>query len=124
MARKDRPFLCHLVTALERKTAKRRPISGIRIPSFEQAAHLPALGTAASKIEQLLDSDGLMALSFEHPEVFFAHARSHSVPLSVLDVSMPETSGLEVQARLHEVSPDQSTPTLPKNLRSLHERQF
>ena len=57
-------------------------------------------------IERLLDSDGLKALSFEDAEVFFAHARSHSVHLAVLDVWMPETSGLQVQARLREVSPD------------------
>lgn len=57
-------------------------------------------------IEQLLDSDGLMALSFEDAEDFLAHARSHAVSLVVLDVWMPKTSGLEVQARLHEVSPD------------------
>ena len=57
-------------------------------------------------IVQLLDSDGLKALSFEDAEAFFAHARSHAVPLAVLDVWMPETSGLEVQARLREVSPD------------------
>ena len=57
-------------------------------------------------IERLLDSDGLKALSFEDAEVFFAHARSHSVHLAVLDVWMPETSGLQVQARLREVSPN------------------
>jgi FixJ family two-component response regulator len=55
---------------------------------------------------QLLDSDGLMALTFENAEDFLAHARSHPVPLAVLDVWMPGTSGLEVQARLNEVSPD------------------
>jgi FixJ family two-component response regulator len=57
-------------------------------------------------IEQLLDSDGLRAQSFEDAEVFFAYARSHAVPLAVLDVWMPETSGLQVQARLREVSPN------------------
>ena len=56
-------------------------------------------------IEQLLDSDGLTALSFEDAESFFAHVRSYSVHVTVLDVCMPETSGLEVQARLHEMSP-------------------
>jgi two-component system nitrogen regulation response regulator GlnG len=56
-------------------------------------------------IEQLLDSDGLLALSFEDAEDLLAHARSHAVPLAVLDVWMPETSGLEVHARLNEVSP-------------------
>ena len=57
-------------------------------------------------IEQLLDSDGLKAQSFEDAEDFFAHARSHAVCLAVLDIWMPKTSGLEVQARLREVSPD------------------
>src|SRR5208283_6157125 len=57
-------------------------------------------------IVQLLDSDGQKAQSFEDAEVFFAHARSHPVPLALLDVWMPETSGLQVQARLREVSPD------------------
>src|SRR5580700_2677406 len=57
-------------------------------------------------IEQLLDSDGLKAQSFEDAEVFFAYARSHAVTLALLDVWMPKTSGLQVQARLREVSPD------------------
>jgi FixJ family two-component response regulator len=57
-------------------------------------------------IEQLLDSDGLMALSFEDAEDFLAHAGSHPVSLVVLDVWMPETSGLQVQARLRVVSPN------------------
>jgi FixJ family two-component response regulator len=57
-------------------------------------------------IVQLLDSDGLKARSFEDAEVFFAHARSHAVPLALLDVWMPETSGLQVQTLLREVSPE------------------
>ena len=57
-------------------------------------------------IERLLDSDGLKALSFEDAEVFFAHARSRAVRLAVLDVWMPEVSGLQVQARLRNESPD------------------
>jgi FixJ family two-component response regulator len=55
---------------------------------------------------QLLDSEGLEAESFEEPEDFLAHARNHAVSLAVLDVWMPKTSGLEVQARLLELSPD------------------
>ena len=67
------------------------------------------LGDDASvrhSIEQLLDSDGLKAQSFEEAEDFLTHARSNSVSLAVLDVWMPKTSGLEVQARLLELSPD------------------
>jgi FixJ family two-component response regulator len=56
-------------------------------------------------IVQLLDSDGLKARSFEDAEDFLAHARSHAVALAVLDVWMTKTSGLDVQARLREVSP-------------------
>jgi FixJ family two-component response regulator len=59
-----------------------------------------------NSIEQLLDSDGLKAQSFEDAEVFFSHARSHAVPLALLDVWMLKTNGLEVQARLRTVSPD------------------
>jgi FixJ family two-component response regulator len=57
-------------------------------------------------IVQLLDSDGLKGLSFEDAEVFFSHVHSHTVPLALVDMWMPETSGLQVQARLHEMSPD------------------
>jgi two-component system response regulator FixJ len=59
-----------------------------------------------NSIVQLLDSDGLTAESFGEAEVFFAHARSHAVSLALVDVWMPETSGLQVQARLREVSPE------------------
>ena len=58
-----------------------------------------------NSIEQLLDSDGLNAQSFEDAEDFLAYARSHAVPLAILDVWMPKTSGLEVQAQLRMVSP-------------------
>jgi DNA-binding NtrC family response regulator len=57
-------------------------------------------------IQQLLDSDGLIALTFKNARDFLAHACSCPVSLAVLDVWMPETNGLEVQARLNQVSPD------------------
>jgi two-component system response regulator FixJ len=59
-----------------------------------------------NSIVELLDSDGLTAESFEDAEVFFAHARSHAVSLALVDVWMPEPSGLQVQARLRELSPE------------------
>jgi len=55
--------------------------------------------------EQLLDSDGLTAKSFQDEEDFLAYARSHTVAVAVLDMRIPGTSGLEVQARLNEISP-------------------
>jgi len=56
-------------------------------------------------IEQLLDSDGLQAVSFDRADDLLAYVRKHVVLLAVLDVWMPETGGLEVQAQLNEVSP-------------------
>ena len=75
-------------------------------PQPESICILDDDASVRHSIEQLLDSDGLRAQSFEDAEVFFAHARSHAVPLALLDVWMPETSGLEVQARLQALSPD------------------
>jgi FixJ family two-component response regulator len=59
-----------------------------------------------NSIVQLLDSDGLKAQSFENVEVFFAHARSNAISLALVDVWIPESNGLRVQARLREVSPE------------------
>ena len=58
-----------------------------------------------SSIEHLLDSDGLSAQTFERADDFLAHATRHPVTLAVLDVWLPEASGLAVQQRLREVSP-------------------
>jgi FixJ family two-component response regulator len=59
-----------------------------------------------NSIEQLLDSDGLKAQSFEDTDDFLTYTRSHAVPFAVLDVWMPKISGLEVQKRLQVVSPN------------------
>jgi len=58
-----------------------------------------------NSIVQLLDSDELKAEGFEDAEDFLAHARNHTVSVAVLDVWMSKMSGLEVQARLRNVSP-------------------
>jgi len=58
-----------------------------------------------NSIEQLLDSEGLKPQSFEDAEDFLTYARSHAVPLAVLDVWMPKMSGLEGQKQLQVVSP-------------------
>jgi two-component system response regulator FixJ len=59
-----------------------------------------------SSLEQLLDSDGFPALTFDNPEQFLAYVEEHCVQLAVLDVWMPKMNGIEVQERLHELSPD------------------
>jgi FixJ family two-component response regulator len=38
--------------------------------------------------------------------MFLAYAQDHTVKLAMLDVWMPATNGIEVQERLHELSPD------------------
>ena len=59
-----------------------------------------------SSIKHLLDSDGLTAQTFERGDDFLAHATGHKVALAILDVWLPDSSGLVIQGRLHEVSPD------------------
>jgi FixJ family two-component response regulator len=58
-----------------------------------------------SSLQELLDSDGLEARTFNSPDQFLAYAKAHAVELAILDVWMPETNGIEVQDRLHELSP-------------------
>ena len=58
-----------------------------------------------SSIERLLDSDGLSARTFQRAADFLAYAAQHAVALAVLDVWLPEASGLAVQQQLREESP-------------------
>jgi FixJ family two-component response regulator len=58
-----------------------------------------------NSLRELLDSDGWEARTFDNPELFLAYARDHPVKLAVLDVWLPQTTGIEVQERLREVSP-------------------
>src|SRR5271165_56331 len=94
------------------RTSYARKVTWIRTgvqPMLAQPQSICILDDAASvrhSIEQLLDSDGLTAQSFEDAAVFLAYVRSHAVPLALLDVWMAEISGLEVQARLQVVSPE------------------
>jgi FixJ family two-component response regulator len=59
-----------------------------------------------SSLQELLESDGFEAETFDKPEEFIAYVREHAVKLVVLDVWMPDTNGLEVQEQLRELSPD------------------
>jgi FixJ family two-component response regulator len=58
-----------------------------------------------SSLQELLDSDGFEAWTFDSPDQFLAYAKEHAVKLAILDVWMPETNGIEVQERLSELSP-------------------
>jgi FixJ family two-component response regulator len=54
---------------------------------------------------RLLDSVGRKVESFTDPVTFLEHAATHCPDLAIIDILMPEMSGLEVQTRLRRVSP-------------------
>jgi FixJ family two-component response regulator len=56
-------------------------------------------------VGRLISSAGWQAQQFSDPEKFLDYAKIHRAPVAVIDVWMPIMSGLEVQSRLHEVSP-------------------
>ena len=59
-----------------------------------------------NSLRELLDSDGLEAQTFDNPDLFLAYARENPVKLAVLDVWLPQMSGIDVQERLRELSPE------------------
>lgn len=59
-----------------------------------------------NSLRELLDSDGLEARTFDNPELFLAYAQENPVKLAVLDVWLPQMTGIDVQERLREVSPE------------------
>jgi two-component system, LuxR family, response regulator FixJ len=59
-----------------------------------------------SSLRELLASDGFDAEIFDSPAKFLAYAQEHPIKLAILDVWMPATSGMDVQDRLREFSPD------------------
>ena len=59
---------------------------------------------------RLLSSAGLRMMPFSDPRLFLAHAEEHKISLVIIDVWMPELSGLEVQRLLQRVAP--STPVI------------
>jgi len=54
---------------------------------------------------RLLDSVGWHVDAFTNPHTFLEHAASHRPDLAIIDILMPEMSGLEVQTRLRRISP-------------------
>jgi two-component system, LuxR family, response regulator FixJ len=59
-----------------------------------------------NSLRELLDSDGLEALTFDNPDQFLAYACERRIKLAVLDVWLPQMTGIEVQERLRKVSPE------------------
>jgi FixJ family two-component response regulator len=54
---------------------------------------------------RLLDSAGWKVEVFTNPMAFLEQAALHSPDIAVIDMLMPEMSGLEVQTRLRSLSP-------------------
>jgi FixJ family two-component response regulator len=59
---------------------------------------------------RLLSSAGLRMTGFSDPRLFLEHAKEHKIALVIIDVWMPELSGLEVQRLLQTIAP--STPVI------------
>ena len=54
---------------------------------------------------RLFTSAGLHAETFSDPQKFLDYARIHRPAVALVDVCMPQMSGLEVQSRVREISP-------------------
>ena len=54
---------------------------------------------------RLLDSVGWQVNAFTNPNTFLEHAATYRPDLAIIDILMPEMSGLEVQSRLGRISP-------------------
>jgi two-component system response regulator FixJ len=54
---------------------------------------------------RLFSSADILAETFTDPEEFLRYARTHRPAVALVDVCMPQMSGLEVQSQLREVSP-------------------
>lgn len=54
---------------------------------------------------RLFASEDLEARAFGDPMDFLNYAQTHRPAVALIDVCMPQMSGLEVQSRLREISP-------------------
>jgi len=54
---------------------------------------------------RLFSSVDLHAEKFSDPEEFLLYARTHRPAVALVDVCMPQMSGLEVQSQLSQISP-------------------
>src|ERR1700746_1204202 len=56
-------------------------------------------------LARLLSAVGLQAVPFDNPRLFLGYAKDHSISLAIIDLQMPELSGLEVQRILYDIRP-------------------
>ena len=55
---------------------------------------------------RLLDAFGLEAVPFANPRLFLEYVKDQSVSLAIIDLRMPELSGLELQRALYDICPE------------------
>jgi two-component system response regulator FixJ len=56
-------------------------------------------------LARLFESADLHLETFSNPETFLGYARTHRPQVALIDVCMPQMSGLEVQSQLSKISP-------------------
>ena len=64
--------------------------------------HVPIL----KAVVRLLDAAGLQAVPFVSPRLFLEYVKDHSISLAIVDLRMPDLSGLEVQRILYDIRPE------------------
>jgi FixJ family two-component response regulator len=62
--------------------------------------------STSNALVRFLNVTGLETRVFQSPLLFLEYAKDHPVALAIIDISMPELTGLEVQRRLGQISPD------------------
>jgi FixJ family two-component response regulator len=81
------------------------------VPNLLQSVCVVDDDTSVLKaLGRLLSSAGLHMTGFSDPRLFLEHAKEQKVALVIIDVWMPDLSGLEVQRLLQTIAP--STPVI------------
>ncbi len=71
--------------------------------------------SALKGTNRLLGSAGWIAKSFDDPHSFLEYAQTHRPKVVVVDILMPVMNGMDVQRRLHSISPSTRVIILTSN---------
>ena len=92
-----------------RSNSRRRPLAVVWLILLNSNAFVVCLldddPSVLKALGRLFASADLHAETFSDPEKFLDYARTHRPAAALVDVCMPQMSGLEVQSRLREISP-------------------
>ena len=92
-----------------RSNSRRRPLAVVWLILLNSNAFVVCLldddPSVLKGLGRLFASADLHAETFSDPEKFLDYARTHRPTAALVDVCMPQMSGLEVQSRLREISP-------------------